>query len=257
MSKKSILIVDDDPIVAKLIEMRLSKLGYEVSAVTSTGSEAISLAASVSPDAVVMDIKIPGEIDGIEAANIISRDYDIPVVYLTADTEISTFERAKETEGCEYLVKPFSDNALYIAIELAMHTHELNQKARRLQEYYSGITQGLNVGVITADRVGVVLYMNPAAEAMTGIQAKSSAGLDIRDAVKIENGDGRPLEDPLEKVLNTGDTWAFPGDAVLAGPDTLPVTGFVGPLRDDTGKPDGIIMLIFPNSTGTTLGYRE
>jgi two-component system cell cycle sensor histidine kinase/response regulator CckA len=253
MSKKSILVVDDDPVVAKLIEMRLQKLGYEVPAVTSTGDEAISLAALLSPDAVIMDIMIPGEIDGIEAANIICSEYDIPVVYLTADTERSTFERAKVTRGCEYLVKPFSDDALYIAIELAVHKNEMYRETKRLQEYYPGIASGLSIGVITADREGSVVYMNPAAGEMTG----SSGSPSIRDAVHIVSGDGRPLEDPLEKVLTTGDSWTFPADAMLAGPDTLPVGGFVAPIRNEVGEPDGILMLIFPKTSLRVLKYRE
>lgn len=257
MSNKLILVVDDDPIVAKLIEMRLKKLGYEVPAITSTGDEAISLAALLSPDAVIMDIKIPGEVDGIEAANIIGREYDIPVVYLTADTERSTFERAKETRGCEYLVKPFSDDALYIAIELAVHKHEIDKEAKRLQECCTGIARGLSIGVIAADREGCVIFMNPAAEMMTGVNTGSLRSVNIQDVAKIVSGDGRPLEEPLGKVLEIGDTWVFPDDAMLNGPDTMPILGFAAPLRDADGEPEGILLLIFPKQSLKVLKYRD
>lgn len=254
-SKKSILIVDDDPIVAKLVEMRLSKMGYEVAAITSTGNEAISLAALMSPDAVIMDIKIAGEIDGIETAKIITRDYNIPVIYLTADTDLSTFDRAKATAGCEYLVKPFSDSEMYIAIELALQAHEYNMRTRKTQSYFSGIVKSMFEAVIVVDCDGSVVFMNRAAEKLTGTRV--SGDLHVRDVVRIGSSSGRTIEDPFEKVLRTGMAWLFPDDAVLTGPDEkpIPVAGSVAPQRNGDATVEGIIISIFSKSRMNVLEY--
>ena len=107
MPNANILVVEDESIIAIDIRNRVLNLGYGVSGAAATGEDAIAIAEETLPDLVLMDIKLRGEMDGVEAASRIRLNLDIPVVYLTAYANASTVERAKFTEPFGYLVKPF------------------------------------------------------------------------------------------------------------------------------------------------------
>ncbi len=120
MAKAKIVVVEDQRIVAKDIAKRLKDLGYLVLATVASGEEAIKKVAENQPDLVLMDIQLKGEIDGIETAEQIRTDFDIPVIYLTAYADESTLQRAKITEPFGYIVKPFDEKDLQAAIEIAL-----------------------------------------------------------------------------------------------------------------------------------------
>jgi CheY-like chemotaxis protein len=130
MPNYRIMVVEDEAIVALEIERRLNTLGYFVSAIASSGSEAIQEAATSQPDLILMDIKLKGNMDGIEAAEQIRRQLNIPIVYLTAYADDSAFQRAKSTKPFGYLVKPFQERDLYITIEIALDKHRLEQQLK-------------------------------------------------------------------------------------------------------------------------------
>lgn len=120
MVGEKILVVEDERIVARDIEKRLKKLGYVVVASVASSEEAIQKTAEMNPDLVLMDIQIRGEKDGIETAENIRTDFDIPVIYLTAYADEDTLQRAKVTEPFGYIIKPFDERDLYVAIEVAL-----------------------------------------------------------------------------------------------------------------------------------------
>jgi CheY-like chemotaxis protein len=124
MAKAQILIVENDNIIVMELRDRLQSLGYAVSAVTSYGEEAIAEAEKTHPDLVLMNIRLKGHIDGIEAAEEIRDRFDIPVVYLTALTDQDTLQRAKMTEPYGYIIKPFSERQLQATIKMALGKHE-------------------------------------------------------------------------------------------------------------------------------------
>ena len=117
---RDILVVEDENIVALDMRMRLEAMGYRVVDVVETASLAIERAASLSPDFVLMDIKLKGEQDGIEAAGHLRERAEVPVIFVTAFTDERTLERAKQASPYGYIVKPFHERELRIAIELAL-----------------------------------------------------------------------------------------------------------------------------------------
>ena len=121
MSNEKILIVEDEGIVILHIRKALEDLGYIVAGIVSSGDEAIIKATEIRPDLVLMDIVLKGEIDGIEAADKIRAILNIPVIYLTAHADEATLQRAKVTEPFGYIVKPFRERDLQIAIEFALY----------------------------------------------------------------------------------------------------------------------------------------
>jgi len=120
-----ILVVEDEEVD---IETTLTDLGYEVPAAVAYGEEAIEQAGEIQPDLVLMDIRLKGKMDGIEAAEEISRRFQIPVVYLTANADLATLQRAKNAEPFGYAIEPFQGKELQTTIEMAL-------AIRRNQEY--------------------------------------------------------------------------------------------------------------------------
>ncbi len=121
MANEKILVVEDEGIVLLHIRRTLESLGYIVAGTATGGKEAIMNAMSVRPDLVLMDIVLKGEIDGIDAAEKIRNLFHIPVIYLTAHADESTLQRARVTEPFGYIVKPFRERDLHIAIQFALY----------------------------------------------------------------------------------------------------------------------------------------
>ena len=130
----TILVVEDEAVVAMDIERRLVNAGYDVCKTASTGESAIRCALERHPDLVLMDIHIKGDIDGIETAERLRRVVDIPVVYLTAYADRETLLRAKTSEPYGYVVKPFEDRELHAAIEMGLYRHKLTVQLNAANE---------------------------------------------------------------------------------------------------------------------------
>ncbi len=131
---RDILIVEDENIVALDMRMRLEAMGYRVVDVVETGGLAIERAAALTPDLVLMDIKLKGEQDGIEAAGHLRERTEVPVIFVTAFTDERTLERAKHASPYGYIVKPFHERELRIAIELALYKHQYELSIRRARD---------------------------------------------------------------------------------------------------------------------------
>jgi|SRR3989304_4445422 len=134
MSKAKIMIVEDEWTVAEEIKMVLQSFEYTVTSMSSSGEEAVENAEKDKPDLVLMDIVLEGEMDGIQAANEIRSRFNIPVIFLTAYTDEKILERASITEPFGYIVKPFLNEDLKIAIEIAMYKYRVEKERKRLIE---------------------------------------------------------------------------------------------------------------------------
>jgi CheY-like chemotaxis protein len=120
MSKKNILVVEDEAIVSKDIQQSLKKLGYNIVGSAATGEKAVELAKETKPDLVLMDIMLKGEMSGIDAAEKIRETLNVPVIYLTAYADENTLAKAKVTEPYGYIIKPFKEVDLHTSIEMAL-----------------------------------------------------------------------------------------------------------------------------------------
>ncbi len=116
----SILIVEDDPIISQLISWRLEKFGYRVSGRVQTAEEALERIKEERPDLVLIDINLPGSMDGTELARRIRDEFHVPFIYLTAYSDSETISRVIDTEPAGYLLKPFKDEELQVTVELAL-----------------------------------------------------------------------------------------------------------------------------------------
>lgn len=167
-----ILVVEDEGIVARDLESALTELGYAVPATVATGEEAIARARELKPDVVLMDVRLPGAMDGIQAAATLREQQGLPVIYLTAHSDSETLRRAMQTEPTGYLVKPFSPPQLRCAIEIALHRREINERLRERQQWLAS-TLGCDKGVEEGGEPGAdapprVSYLNLVAETLAG-----------------------------------------------------------------------------------------
>ncbi|NEP59876.1 MAG: hybrid sensor histidine kinase/response regulator [Symploca sp. SIO2G7] len=131
MSDTKILIVEDELLIAKGLSRKLTKLGYTVIDIVSSGDKAIQRATEVQPDLILMDIVIKGDMDGIETAAKIHEQLGIPVVYLTAYADDQTLERAEATGSYGYILKPFKDRELHATIKMALKKHQQQEKMQQ------------------------------------------------------------------------------------------------------------------------------
>jgi two-component system, LytTR family, response regulator LytT len=128
MALANVLVVEDESIVSKDIQMSLKKLGYNVVGSAATGEKAVELANELQPQIVLMDIMLKGQMNGIEAAEAIRQHNKIPVIYLTAYADESTLAKAKVTEPYGYIIKPFKEIDLHTSIEMALYKHGKEQE---------------------------------------------------------------------------------------------------------------------------------
>ena len=139
-----ILVVDDDSGIAMLVERHLTKMGYEVVGKASSGVEAIEKAKKLRPDLILMDIVMPGEKSGIDAAEEIKSEMDVPLIFLTGHTDEKVIESAKKVEPSGFIVKPYKERELQAAIEIALYEKEA--KLKRIGGIFDGIIDGIPPG---------------------------------------------------------------------------------------------------------------
>lgn len=193
MGKAQILVVEDEGIVAIDIQNQLKSLGYSVPVVVSSGEQALKRAEKSPPDLVLMDIRLKGEMDGIETAKQIRDHLDIPVVYLTAYADDNTLDRAKLTESYGYLIKPFEEKELYITIEMAMFKHNMEKRLKESERWLSTTLNSIADAVIATDPGFKIRFMNPIAESLTGWSEKEALGRKLTEVLTIIDGNTRKV----------------------------------------------------------------
>ncbi len=203
MASATILVVEDERITAEDIRAGLKFAGYKVPAVCSTGEDAVQQAGRLEPDLVLMDIKLEGEMDGIEAAAEIKKSHDIPVIYLTAYSDEETVERAKLTEPSGFLVKgqgllskPFDENELHAAIEITLYRHQMEKEHDQIS---SAMLMKTSEAVIATNSTGQIKFINNLAEEITGWRKDDALGKDLHEVFLpiSEINDESSLEDAL------------------------------------------------------------
>lgn len=249
--KTTILIVEDESIVAEGIETSLLELGYEVAAKTGSAKNAIELARKHRPDLVLMDIVLKGEQDGVHAAGQIASQFDIPVIFLTAYSDKSTLNRAKLTDPFGYITKPFQDKDLSIAIELALFKHQQQKVLKENRSRLDTTLKSIGDPVITTDKNCRVTFLNLAAQILTGWSEDEIIGKPVQDIFKLK--DPKTLEELVclvTQAIETGNSVSLEGRFLLTRKDgsTLPVGDCIAPIKNERGDVLGAV-LIFQNMT--------
>lgn len=130
----SILVVEDEGIVARDLQESLTRLGYQVAGVATEGAQAVLMVEQNRPELVVMDVTLRGELDGIQAARLIHEREPIPIIFLTGHSDAATLQRAVSAAPLGYILKPFQEIELRCAIEVAIHKHRADQERQERAE---------------------------------------------------------------------------------------------------------------------------
>lgn len=239
-----ILVVEDDNIVVMELRDRLESLGCLVVGVASSGNAAIETAAVTQPDLVLMDIRLKGSMDGVEAAAEIRARWNIPVVYLTAYADEDTLHRAKITEPFGYIIKPFEQRELHAAIETALYKHSMEKRLREREQWLDITLRSISDGVIATNDGGLVSFINPVAEALTGWDQRDALGKRSGEVFRIIYEENRwPAEDPVLHTLWDGRHVHLAGRILLSKDGKeVPIEGDSAPIRDHEGRITGAVL---------------
>ena len=220
MTPARILVVEDDRVVARDIQHQLTRIGHTIAGVTPSGEDAVRLALESRPDLVLMDIRLEGALDGVDAAHQIRDRCQVPVVFLTAYADEETLQRARVTEPFGYLLKPFEDSQLRTVIEMALYKHTAERKLRESERRYAVTLASIGDAVIATDDQARVTFLNPVAEALTGWPREEAIGRPLAEVFHIINEETRqPVEDPAAKVLRLGTVVGLANRTVLLARD--------------------------------------
>ncbi len=212
MVHSRILIVEDETIVAMDIAATLRRLGYEVVGMVGTGGLAIESAESMKPDLILMDIRLKGPMDGIDAASIIQTRGATPIVFLTAHADLDTVERAKAAAPYGYLVKPFDERALHRTVEIALQREAKDRVAHEeavdalwhSEERFRLLVHAVkDYAIFMLDLQGRIGTWNPGAERMTGFTAEEVLGK-LLAALRPPDAKAEDLELLLARVRREG-----------------------------------------------------
>ena len=244
--RAKILIVEDENIVAFNIQNRLEGLGYIVTAVISSGEVALQNVVETCPDLVLMDIKLKGPIDGIQAAEQIRKEFQIPVVYLTAYTDEETLNRAKLTEPYGYILKPFEARDLGTTIEMALYKHMIERQLREREQWLATTLKSIGDAVITTDSQGLVTFMNPVAEALTRWKQEEVLGNELNQVFHaIDEKTRVVIENPVKLVLEEGATVGLDNHTLLIAKDgsEIPINDSAAPIKNEAGNILGAVLV--------------
>ena len=246
MPRTNILIVEDEAIVAADLAGKLKRLGYGVVGVAAAGEDAVALADRHRPGLVLMDIRLEGTMDGVDAAQKIRALCDTPVIYLTAHSDAATLARAKVTGPFGYVLKPFDMRDLATQIELALFKHEAERQLRDQREWLRVTLTSIGDAVIATDADGRVSFINPVAESLTGWPAAEATGRPLKRIFRIVNEHTRAsVDDPVEKVLRLGKSVGLANHTILIGRDgrEVPIDDSGAPIRDRQGRILGVVLV--------------
>ena len=248
--KHSVLIVEDEALIAHSIDYLLKKLGYDVSGIANNAADAMHAVLTKKPDLVLMDINLNGEKDGIQIAEEISQqEFAPPVIFLTAYTDANTVARAKVTHPFGYIVKPFQERELSICIEIAIFKHEAERKLRESELKFETTLKSIGLPVFTTDTIGNLRFSNYLANRMLKSDSPAEKGFIISDWKYNMPWDSEAQGNPISYACNAGIVITLPEDSSLTINDqTLDAGGCtISPIVDEGGNPLGAV-LVFKNA---------
>jgi two-component system, cell cycle sensor histidine kinase and response regulator CckA len=248
--KARIVVVEDEKLVALAIEKSLKDMGYDVPLTTSVGEEAVRCVAEIEPDLVLMDIRLKGSLDGIEAAQRIRSNFHIPVIFLTAYADEPTLERAKISEPFGYILKPFEEKSLQAAVEMTLYKSRMQSQLQRTKEKLETILGCVAEGVIVAGINGGVEYLNPSAQQILLDGRPLPAETTLPQIFTLlEQGTRKPFVLPVSTVIMDKKKVRLTG-LLLRGKEgaVIPVDCSLAPLRDDNDITWGIVIVFADTS---------
>lgn len=226
-------------LVARDLEATLTRMGFEVTALCRSGAEAIEALRRQQPDVILMDIALQPGMDGVEAATCLQAIHPAPLIFISACADEATLARSRDAQPYGYLRKPFQESELRSAIELAHARHSALRKLQTSEGRFISTLCSLAEGVISTDMLGIVNFMNPAAEQLTGWSADEALGRPLHTVFQVSLPNGEILD---SAALVSG----APSRTILLTDRegrSVHIEDTTTPIRDAEGSLTGIVVL--------------
>jgi PAS domain S-box-containing protein len=206
MKAKSILIVEDEKIIAVDIKRTLTTFNYDICDVVTSGEKAVEIARKRKPDLILMDIVLDGEMDGVEAAEIIHNELVIPIIFLTAYSNEKILKKAVLSSPYGYLIKPFEDRELRATIEMAFYKSKMETTLKETRNFLWRVIDTVPNYIFVKDKEGKYVMANKALADIYDTTPKNMIGKSDRDFVQ-DNEKGKLESDKFDeddiKVIST------------------------------------------------------
>jgi len=245
MKSARVMVVEDEALVGMQIKEGLETRGYAVPVVALSGEEALEKLADTEPDLVVMDIRLRGGMNGVEAARRIRQTFDIPIIYLTAYSDDETLKQAQATEPYGFVLKPYDERALHAAVQMALFKAERKRETEERERWIASVPDNIHDALIVSDAKGTIKFLNPAAEALLHIDRKDVIDRRLPEILSLKNPLTRqripfPVSGPLVEGRSSKQ-----GDSLLiaAGGREKQVECSISPLRDAANTLFGLIFV--------------
>jgi len=187
MEPTKIMIVEDEVIIARDIEKSLTNMKYIVLPLVTTGEEAVEKAKEKKPDLILMDIVLTGEIDGVDAAETIKNELNIPIIFLTSYSDEHHLSRAKLTEPFGYLLKPFEIKMLHACIQMALYKHKTEIKISKMNQFLNNIMETMVDILIVINHEKNITHLNQAALSILGYKKQELIGKNFTELICKDN----------------------------------------------------------------------
>lgn len=188
--KERVLIVEDEAIVALDLAEKIRQIGYEVAGITGWGETAVERARELRPDAMLMDVRLAGEMDGVTAAEEIGRQGGSAVIFLTANSESGIVDRAKQVSSYGFVLKPFEIRELQIALEMGIAKHRAEQALRKSEERFALSMDATQDGLWDWDVTTDAVYFSPSYYRILGYEPGGFPSTIAAWKERIHPGDG-------------------------------------------------------------------
>lgn len=247
VNQAKILVVEDERIVARDIQMTLERAGYRVIATATSGMEAIRSAVETPPDLVLMDVKLAGAIDGIEVARQIRKRREVPIVYLTANGDRAVLEQAKATEPIAFILKPYDEQELLTTIEMALHQYRAHQKRARVvlaqsEARYRELFDTARDGIAITDLTGRHLECNRAYLELLGYSAVADLSSLVLDDLSTPEFRAQAVRS-IDQARGRGYSDEEEREWVRKGGEQVAVSVRYWLRKDENGQPVGLWVL--------------
>ncbi len=243
MLKARIMVVEDEVLVAMAIQSCLKNLGHQVAASAVSGEEAVRKAIALDPDLVLMDIRLKGRIDGIEAASRINQALHIPIVYLTAHSDDETLVRAQATEPYSFILKPFDEKTLKAVIQMTLYRSVMQSKVRRGRDHLDRLLNSIGEAVLETDVKGEITFCNQAAASLLSFDRNKAQGQILGQVLQLLDEQGAPSRLPVSQVIMEGKQLELKGCVLRGGDEDHRVVDLqLAPIRNEAGNIAGVVL---------------
>jgi PAS domain S-box-containing protein len=250
MVNMKILIAENKNVVSDDLRKRLNNFGYDVIGIVSTGEEAIKEVLSTIPDLVLMNIRLQEEMDGIETASTLRSQYGIGVVYISEHADHDLIQRASRTDPLGFIFKPFEEQTLRAAMELAVCRKEQERRIKESETWYETTLRSIGEAVIATDGTGAIQFINAAAERLTGWKMNEVLGEAFLKVFRTKEQSTKPSSNAVNQILKNKVAAILKNYTILLSRENkeVPIEESASPIKDELGNTVGVV-LVFQDVT--------